>query len=190
MDIIIYVGALLECKDLILSKRIKIIGIDYNEFYIQAAKEAIDQANLQEFIHVSCISVYETEKIDEFIQTTCSKTVNHIYFSGSFSLLPDPMKALTSVLSSDCISKEAKIFITQTYQRRTPLFLATLKPLMKYITSIDFGTLITEDEIQTFHQQVIQHIPSLALQQHSIIPNSLDNPLQAAYLTIFQNKVN
>ena len=58
-----YVGALLECKDLIVSKRIQIIGIDYNEFYIQAAKEAIVEENLQKFIHVDCISVYETQKI-------------------------------------------------------------------------------------------------------------------------------
>ena len=143
----------MECKDLIVSKRIQIIGIDYNEFYIQAAKEAIVEENLQKFIHVDCISVYETQKISQLVQATCtSKTVNHIYFSGSFSLLPDPMKALESVLSLDCISIETKIFITQTYQRHSPMFLATLKPLIKYITSIDFGSLITEDEIQTFHQ--------------------------------------
>jgi hypothetical protein len=51
--------------------------------------------------------------------------------------------ALTAV--KPLLQPNGKIYVTQTYQRYTPPLLPYLKPLLKYVTTIDFRQLIRED---------------------------------------------
>ena len=175
-------GALLRCTDLIESKNLKICGIDIDAAYVQ-------NAGLAHCISIDKIDIYEgREKILECAKKLGAtidsegRFVDAVYFSGSFSLLPDPVKALKLVadfVKDKDSNKKGSIYITQTYQRRTPFFLPYVKPLLKYATSIDFGNLVREEEVlETFKES------GLNVVEHKVIPGSVDNTFQAAYLSI------
>jgi len=182
-------GALMRCIDLIESKDLKVVGIDIDAAYVEAGKVRVEQAGLSDRISIDKINVYEVgnENVMKLAKklgaTTNSegKFVDAVYFSGSFSLLPDPVKAL-QIVSKYIKGKDAengKIYITQTYQRKTPFFLPYMKPLMKYATTIDFGQLVREEDVlQTFGDSGFKIV------KHEVIPGSVDNIYQAAYLSV------
>ncbi|KAL7472247.1 hypothetical protein ACHAXS_012574 [Conticribra weissflogii] len=187
-------GALLRCIDIVKSKNIKVVGIDIDSAYVEAGKLTIQSAGLSDMVSIDRVDVYEGRdallklaKDKGAALDSDGKFFDAVYFSGSFSLLPDPVKALQLVSDlvkskkvdgSDRLS-EGSIFITQTYQRRTPFFLPFVKPLLKYATTIDFGNLVREEEVlKTFNDS------GLKVVEHKVIPGSVDNSLQAAYLTI------
>jgi hypothetical protein len=57
--------------------------------------------------------------------------------------------------------------------------LATVKPLLKYITTIDFGQVTSTDDIAKIFAD-----SKLEVAHHAVIRGSVDTPLQAAYLSI------
>ncbi|KAL9183405.1 hypothetical protein ACHAXT_005192 [Thalassiosira profunda] len=187
-------GALLLCQDLIEAKNLKVVGIDIDAAYVEAGKLSVEQAGLSDRISINTVDVYEGREIllqlAEKIGATANadgETFDAIYFSGSFSLLPDPVKALQLVSkivkgNSNNEADRGRIFITQTYQRKTPFFLPYVKPLLKYATTIDFGQLVREEQVlQTFKES-----GGLEVVDHNVIPGSVDNAYQAAYLSVLQ----
>jgi ubiquinone/menaquinone biosynthesis C-methylase UbiE len=172
-------GALLRCSDLVESKNLKIIGIDYNEFYIQSAKGSIKKANMSDRISVHELDLYNEEKVQALLK---EKSVDTVYFSGSFSLLPDPDGALKSILP--LLKKDGKAYITQTYQKRSPPLFGSVKPLIKYLTTIDFGRLISVEEIVDF----LNDNKDFDLESHNVIEGSVDTYFQAAYLSILKQQ--
>ena len=225
-------SALINCKHILKKRNIKVVGIDYDLDYILHAQRSIEKHNLGDYIQVAHRSVYDIWNRNPLSTSTTNDTIkiktnsfDAIYFSGSFSLLPDPIGALQAVMpflkkekqtekqadgnNYDSVSDCGNIYITQTYQRCTPPFLPYLKPVMKYFTSIDFGTLITEKQArQMFYEEIPNTVrvsvssghglsskspvssssSSLSLQcvEHDIIPNSVNTIFQAAYLTVLQ----
>jgi len=193
-------GALLNCSHILKERQIKVVGLDYDEDYIHQAKAAISKANLEDHVRVICMSVYdvyeEQDQLWDIVPSTWFSTTatagNHkkestqkyfdaIYFSGSFSLLPDMSGALNVVQQ---LLQKGKIYITQTYQRKTPPLLPWIKPLLRYMITIDFGQLITESKAyKLFHEEFVTQC-NVTVQDHSVIPGSIDTVLQAAYLTI------
>ncbi|EED93691.1 predicted protein [Thalassiosira pseudonana CCMP1335] len=185
-------GALLRCADLVKSKDLKIIGIDIDAAYVEAGKQSLEVAGLSDRISIDKVDVYDgSENIVELAKAlgvsadTNGKIFDAVYFSGSFSLLPDPVKALklvsewTKEPTKD--SKEGTIYITQTYQRKTPFFLPYVKPLLKYATTIDFGQLVREEDVlETFKRS------GLDVVEHEVIPGSVDSRFQAAYLSVLR----
>ena len=158
-------GALLRCRDIVKEKNLTVIGIDYNEYYIEAAKQNIIDANMTKYVQVHCISIYDENELEKLVlidelndndtskedgnkknttTTTSQKRLfDAAYFSGSFSLLPDPVQALQLVSSKMINTKNGgKIYITQTFQKRVPPLLPYIKPMLKFVTTIDFGQLI------------------------------------------------
>merc|ERR1711971_533449 len=76
-------------------------------------------------------------------------------------------------------STNNKIYITQTFQKRYTPFMATLKPLLKYITTIDFGTLTYEKDLDSILQKA-----TMKIVENSIISGSVDTALQAARIIV------
>jgi ubiquinone/menaquinone biosynthesis C-methylase UbiE len=113
-----------------------------------------------------------------------------VYFSGSFSLLPDWSTALTSVAS--VLRPNGKIYITQTYQKQHEQalwwWLSWIKPLLRHVTTIDFGQLVTLDQIEEFYDKIVlaEEHQDWKLLRHEKVPHNVDNPWQAAYWTCFQ----
>ncbi|KAL7553705.1 hypothetical protein ACHAWF_017040 [Thalassiosira exigua] len=181
-------GALLRCADLIESKKLRVVGIDIDAAYVEAGKASIQKAGLSDRVCIEKVNVYEgSENIIELAKklgataNSEGRFIDAVYFSGSFSLLPDPVKALKLVSQLVKRSNDAHkgtIFITQTYQRRSPFFFSYVKPLMKYATTIDFGQLVKEGQVlKTFNES------GLEVLNHNVIPGSVDNMFQAAYLS-------
>lgn len=112
------------------------------------------------------------------------KVFDAVYFSGSFSLLPDPPAALR--LTSKVLADSGKIYITQTFQRKTLPFLNVIKPWIYYITSIDFGQLISTSEILDLYKEVDDE---LDVESHALIEGSIDTILQGAYMSVLRHKV-
>lgn len=186
-------GALLRCADLIKAKKLKVVGIDIDAAYVEAGKASVTEAILLDNISIDRVDIYEDKEKILDLAKKMGGTVNSrgqvfdaVYFSGSFSLLPDPVKALQIV--SKLLKRNTKtganggaIYITQTYQRRTPFFLPYAKPLLKYATTIDFGKLVKEEEVLKIFKE-----SGLEVVEHNVIPESVNNSFQAAYLSILR----
>jgi hypothetical protein len=85
-----YTGALLQCKDIVQSKNLRIIGIDYNDLYVQAAQKEIQKQQMNSYISVHKCDIYNQEELNNILSSENIQVVDSVYFSGSFSLLPDP----------------------------------------------------------------------------------------------------
>ena len=222
-------SALINCKHILKQRNLKIVGIDYDLDYIIHAQRSIELHDLSDYVTVAHRSVYDLWNRNPLSSTKSSSSkdakflindalklkrnsFDAIYFSGSFSLLPDPIGALQAVMpflkkekteeqtendsagnSSSCCGN---IYITQTYQRCTPPFLPFIKPVMKYFTSIDFGALITEKQAkQMFYEDIPntvrvsgQRSPSPVSSMSSSSSSSLS--LQCVEHDIIPNSVN
>lgn len=175
-------SALLQCKDIVQRKNLRIIGIDYNDLYVQAAQKEIQQQEMNSYISVHKCDIYNQEELIRILSLENITQVDSVYFSGSFSLLPDPKSALLSiqrVLKEDN-DNSGRVYITQTYQKRPSFFMRKVKPMLKFLTTIDFGQLVTLEEIR----DLLEHVDGLTLEQHEVMDDSLDNYWQAAYLSV------
>ena len=196
-------SSLIDNLDIIQSKQLTIVGIDYNSTYITKATANIKQHNCEKYIRVYCKSIYDTDDIANTLEKDgYSEPFNVAYFSGSFSLLPDPIGALNacanllgckndkskSINKNSIKNNEKRIYITQTFQKKDEnnfklrvcnLILYYIKPLLKFLTTIDFGELKYHSDLDKIlskaDMQVIHNKP---------IVGSIDNMFQTARLII------
>ncbi len=161
---------------------------------------------MTKYISVHCIDLYDADKLQQVMQSsTKDGKVDVVYFSGSFSLLPDPKGALLMTLpllrksnddniltkisksaSSTSSSSSGLVYITQTYQKHVFPLLGSIKPLLKYLTTIDFGQLVKVDEISNLLNDEELVSNGIVLKSHEVIEGSLDNYWQAAYMSILE----
>lgn len=186
-------GALLRCKDLLVSKDITVVGIDYNQLYVEAAQKSVAKEQLEDRVRVEFMSVYDMTPGNPFpIQTRKGtndgngeeKVVGFdaAYFSGSLTLLPDPPAALRT--AAKLLKKpNGLVYVTMTYQFNKVPFLDVAKPMLKYVTSIDFGQLVMENEVE----EKLWRGSGMKVLEHKTIPKSLNNYFQAAFLTILDH---
>lgn len=190
--IITFEGALLRCKDILLDRKIRVVGLDYDADYVMEAQLAVKKANMEHCISVVDMSVYDAERLQGKLsipgEATDKPRFDAIYFSGSFSLLPDMSGALTAVVP--LLKKgTGQIYITQTYQRYAPPLMSFLKPLLRYMITIDFGQLVMEEKAKHFFENEVPEKCKLRCVEHEVIKGSVDTFMQAAYLTILKPKV-
>ena len=143
---------------------------------------------MTDYITVHCINLYDAEKLQQVLPND-RKSVDVVYFSGSFSLLPDPKGALLmimSLLKNNGSSSSGLVYITQTYQRHVVPLLSSVKPLLKYLTTIDFGQLVKVDEISRLLNDEELVSNGIVLKSHNVIDGSLDNYWQAAYISVLE----
>ena len=126
--------ALLKNKELILKKGIKVIGVDYDEDYVNKCDENIKDYNLQNNVTVFHKSIYD-------YNTSLNTKFDAIYFSSSLMIMPDPVKALTHCISMFKYKNQGKVYVTQTFEEKKNILLEFVKPLLKFIITIDFGNI-------------------------------------------------
>jgi tRNA A58 N-methylase Trm61 len=68
------------------------------------------------------------------------------YFSASFMLMPDPPAVLRHVLG--LLAPGGRVFFTQTFQDRKSGLMEKAKPLLKKVTTIEFGRVTYEQEFR------------------------------------------
>eukprot|EP01063_Lacrimia_lanifica_P029279 TRINITY_DN4430_c0_g2_i1.p1 TRINITY_DN4430_c0_g2~~TRINITY_DN4430_c0_g2_i1.p1 ORF type:complete len:231 (+),score=75.35 TRINITY_DN4430_c0_g2_i1:51-743(+) len=168
-------GALVKNAHTVKAKNLKIVGVDYDCAYIEAAKKAVAAGGIADQCDLHCLSVYDDavkSRVDEFDST---------YFSGSFTLLPDPMAALE--VASTITKPDGLIYITQTYQRQYTPLLGAVKPLLRYLITIDFGPLTYESDLDK-----ILTDSKMDVLKNELVPNSVDNKWQCARIIILKPK--
>eukprot|EP01062_Namystynia_karyoxenos_P073166 TRINITY_DN70004_c0_g1_i1.p1 TRINITY_DN70004_c0_g1~~TRINITY_DN70004_c0_g1_i1.p1 ORF type:complete len:255 (+),score=100.77 TRINITY_DN70004_c0_g1_i1:80-766(+) len=152
----------------------KFVGVDYDKAYVDKARSVARSTGVSDRLTLHCKSVYDND-----LAAVVGSGFDAAYFSGSFSLMPDPVGALRAV--APLLKPGGVIYITQTYQKvHTPLF-GTLKPLLKYITTIDFGALTYEADIARILKE-----SGMKVEHNAPIPGSVDNHFQVAKLIILK----
>jgi len=132
--------ALINNADLIVKKRLQFVGVDYDEDYILRCKQLIDEAQLQDSIRATCESIYDFKGIPGG-----PTRYDAAYFSGSLMIMPDPVAALRHV-KDNLLKPGGMIYTTQTFEAKRNPVLEKLKPMLKFLTTIDFGRVTYEKD--------------------------------------------
>jgi ubiquinone/menaquinone biosynthesis C-methylase UbiE len=158
---------------LVRARGLHIVGIDYEPKYIEKAKRVVARHGLTDSVDVRCQSVYDAlpQSMDQ------TGRYDAVYFSGSFTLLPDPVAALHQVATA--LKPSGKIYITQTFQKKAVPLLKVVKPLLKYATTIDFGQLTFETDVKA-----IVNKSGFGLDEYRAINTSVQNSYQTSRMLI------
>jgi len=126
-------GALLANADLVEGRGLRVTGIDIDADYIERARRRLAASPLADRVDVRLESVYDHQ----------GGAYDAVYFSASFMLLPDPERALRHC--STLLKPGGRIYFTQTVQEQPARWMEVLKPLLRRLTTIDFGRVTYED---------------------------------------------
>jgi SAM-dependent methyltransferase len=129
-------GALLANAALVKRKRLRVTGIDIDADYVEHARRRLGDSPLRDCAQVRLESVYDHH----------GGPYDAVYFSGSFMLLPQPEQALRHC--GALLVPGGRIYFTQTMQMRRARWMELLKPMLKRVTSIDFGRVTYQEELE------------------------------------------
>jgi SAM-dependent methyltransferase len=129
-------AALLANTARLVEKDVRVCGVDIDATYVDAARRAVSLAVLSERVEVRLESVYDH----------CRGPYDAVYFSASFMLLPDPPEALRHV--GTLLAPGGRIYFTQTFEDRRARLTEIFKPLLRFVTSIDFGRVTYEADFR------------------------------------------
>jgi hypothetical protein len=192
-------------KELMLQKRVSVVGIDYEEAYVRKAEKLLKDEGLWKEVPADTkgylpgeyyCRVFQKSIYDDDLGGLCAVDGNGakgevpdnlrfdaIYFSGSLTVMPNPAEALKAVLPF--MKKDSGlVYITQTFQKKSNPLIAAIKPLLKYVITIDFGQLTTEKDLD----KIIADAGAFDVVENKPVPNSIDTPLQTARLIILKAK--
>jgi ubiquinone/menaquinone biosynthesis C-methylase UbiE len=125
-------GALVANADIVREKDLHVTGVDIDADYVARAKAAIEAAGLAERCTAKLESIYEHR----------GGPYGAAYFGASFMLMPDPAGALKHV--AGLLVPGGRVYFTQTFQETKSPLLERAKPLLKKVTTIDFGRVTYE----------------------------------------------
>jgi ubiquinone/menaquinone biosynthesis C-methylase UbiE len=180
LDVGIGTGSALVCNKLkVQAKGLHFLGIDYNSTYVSAARNNMEIAGLSNIVQVMQGSIYEVATNPNLPK---DYKCDVVYFSGSFSLMPSPSDALK--VTARLLKPGGKIYITQTFQKKATPGMAFFKPLLKYLTTIDFGELVMEKDVVSMIEAA-----GMRVERWEKIPGSVDNVWQAAYLVVIDPQI-
>jgi len=187
---------LIQNKDLLIEKNIRVIGIDNDVDYIESSKLHISKAKLDHRIRVYHHNIYKMDELkgklllprgdEDFTHALTEEVLfDAIFFSGTLPVLHDKVGAINGLASWR--KPKCKIMVCQAAQYEsllTPLA-RVFKPMLYYLTSVDHGELITEEEAVHLFELTIRRECKLDVTHHESL-ESYNNPLEAAYFTILE----
>ena len=125
-------GALVGNAALVKERDLHVTGVDIDADYIRQAQVHVADAGLQDRVRAELKSIYDFDE----------KGYDAAYFSASFMLMPDPEKALRHVMS--LLNPGGRVFFTQTFQEKRSPLTERFKPMLKTLTTVDFGQVTYE----------------------------------------------
>lgn len=155
--------SLIANRDLVVTKKLTIHGVDYDDGYVKAANDLVATHRLQSQIQLKCASIHDFKGPQDMPEPPQDQSgYDVIYFSGSFMIIPDKEKALKLVAgmlrpqaNADNIrqgvrTSGGKICFTQTFERPGIVgsMLALVKPIFKFLLTIDFGGITYEEDFK------------------------------------------
>jgi tRNA A58 N-methylase Trm61 len=129
-------GALVENAALLVEKDLRVTGVDIDRAYIERCRAAVKRAGLADRVEPRLESVYDHR----------GGPYGAAYFSASFMLMPDPPAALRHV--SSLLTAGAPIFFTQTFEHERSKLVERVKPLLRLVTTVDFGRVTYEEDFR------------------------------------------
>ncbi len=146
--------ALLANRDALMSRNIHVTGVDIDRTYVDACLAAVAEAGLSDRIEPRLQSVYDHE----------GGPYDAIYFSASFMLLPSPVGALEHVIG--LLKPRGQLYFTQTFEHDRSPTMERLKPLLRLMTTIDFGQVTYEDEfLETLEQGNVDVVENVVIER-------------------------
>jgi tRNA A58 N-methylase Trm61 len=129
-------GALAANATLLVAKDLRVTGLDIDRAYIERCRQVLAQAGVAERVEARLESIYDHR----------GGPYDAAYFSASFMLMPDPPAALRHVVS--LLTAGAPIFFTQTFEHERSRLVERVKPLLRLVTTIDFGRVTYEADFR------------------------------------------
>ena len=158
----------------VVEKDLTFVGVDYEDAYIRKAIDVVRKAKLEKHVDLHCRSIYDAELAS---MLSGAARCDAAYFSGSLTLMPDPPAALRA--AADMCKPKGLVYVTQTFQNAPSPVMARLKPLLRHLTTIDFGRLTYRSEldgiIKAAGMKVLEDVP---------VPGSIDTKAQTARLLV------
>ena len=128
-------AALVRCADLVRERELAIVGIDVDADYLARCRQSMRRAGLTG-VSPRLESVYDHH----------DGPYDAAYFSASLMLLPDPVTAVRRV--TGLLRPGGTLYATQTFQMRRSRLAELGKPLIRYVTTIDFGRVTYENDFR------------------------------------------
>mmetsp|Transcript_690 Transcript_690/g.926 ORF Transcript_690/g.926 Transcript_690/m.926 type:complete len:242 (-) Transcript_690:2175-2900(-) len=178
--------ALIENKLLVESKKLTIVGVDYDQSYINAAIQNLSKAGLENCTEMHCKSVYDDDLGQVLSQGKVKGMFDAVYFSGSWSLMPNPVEAVR--VAGKLLKDDGLVYITQTFQKQPSFFFKVVKPMLKYVTTIDFGQLHLITDMEGYLKETAEKVAGVSYKvlERDLVPGSIDNQFQSAFLIILK----
>ncbi|MBT3219597.1 MAG: class I SAM-dependent methyltransferase [Proteobacteria bacterium] len=120
-------GALAANAHTLNSKDLSVVGVDIDEDYVKRCRKIIEQNHLSGRVQVRLKSIYD------FNETGFDAA----YFSSSFMIMPDPFQALRQVMG--LLNDGGQVYFTQYFEEKQSKVVERVKPLLKKVTTIEFG---------------------------------------------------
>ncbi len=122
-------------------KRLRILGLDIDQDYLNRCRKVLQKAGLSEHITLRLTSVYDHR----------GGPYDAAYFSASLMLLPDPVRAIRHVAAQ--LTPSGCIFFTQTFHHGKSPLIEKVKPMLHYFTTIHFGRVTYEEDFMQVLEQ-------------------------------------
>jgi len=129
-------AALIANAELVERKRIHVTGVDVDAAYVDRCRQTLVERNLTDAITVRL----------ESIDAHAGGPYDAVYFSASFMLLPDPVGTLRRL--RPLTTPDALVYFTQTFEHRRSRVVELAKPLLRRVTTIDFGRVTYEADFR------------------------------------------
>jgi len=137
LDIGIGTGsALLANADLLEARDLHVSGVDIDAAYVERCNRAVASRGLGARIAARRESIYDHH----------GGPYGAAYFSASFMLLPDPPAALRHVRT--LLEPQGRLYFTQTFEHQRSRTVELVKPLLRLVTTIDFGRVTYEPDFR------------------------------------------
>jgi ubiquinone/menaquinone biosynthesis C-methylase UbiE len=161
-------GAVSRNADLIQAKDLYILGLDVDADYLKQCNKVIVKAGLGDRVVTRLESIYEHQ----------GGPYDAVYFSASFPLLSDPVRALQH--ASTLLAPGQPIFFTQTFHHKKSKFLEKLKPMLHRFTTMHFGRVTYEEDFRRVLDEAGLELEELATMgrhtQHSSFRLAVGRP--------------
>jgi SAM-dependent methyltransferase len=127
-------GALFTHADRLRTQDVHVVGVDIDADYVAHCRSEAARRGLADRVDARLESIYDHR----------GGPYDAAYFSASFMLLPDPPGAVRHVTS--LLAPGGRVFFTQTFEHERSPLAEVVKPLLKRVTTIDFGRVTYEPD--------------------------------------------
>jgi ubiquinone/menaquinone biosynthesis C-methylase UbiE len=128
-------GALARNADLVKERHLHVVGVDIDRVYLRRCRKLVAEAGLARHVMPMLESIYDHR----------GGPYDAVYFSASFMLLPDPVRALRH--AAKMLSPGGRVYFTQTIHTKRARVMEKVKPMLHRVTTIHFGRVTYEHEL-------------------------------------------